>query len=392
LSRKQIFTMVFVLSIISAMLGCSREPTAPGDNSEITTMAQLGKVLFFDANLSQPSNMSCSTCHSPSAGFTDPDKAFPVSKGAVPNRFGNRNSQSVAYAAFSPAPYHDPVQRPGMMMGGLDIGGQFWDGRAPSLMEQAKGPLMNPLEMHNLDKREVVAAVRNSSYAASFEKIFGEGSLSEENVDIAFDHVAEAIAEYEKTSEVSPFSSRFDLSLSGKVALSAQESQGYNLFTGKANCVKCHAIDPAGPSDPVRQRYLFTNYAYQNTGVPKNPANPFYTLSPDLNPLGSNYIDIGHGAVTGLSTDNGKFKVPTLRNVAVTSPYMHNGYFNSLRDVVMFYNTRDEPSANWPPPEVKENVHRHMPPMDGTLGLLKLNDVEVDAIVAFLNTLTDGYK
>jgi cytochrome c peroxidase len=395
--------LVFIVSFSLSMIGCSREPIGPENSNqlnsssqkaipgEIVTMAQLGKVLFFDTNLSQPNRMSCATCHDPSAAFTDPNKTLPVSKGVLPLRYGNRNAQTVAYSAFSPAPYYDPVMRPGMM-GGLDIGGQFWDGRAATLVDQAKGPFMNPLEMHNVTKVQVINAVRNSSYAASFEKIFGKDSLSEKNIETAFEHVAEAIAEYEKTSEVSPFSSQFDCYLRGEASLTDQEAHGYNLFKGKANCVKCHAIKPASPSDPVKQEYLFTNFAYQNTGIPKNPANPFYSMPSPLNPAGLNYVDLGHGLVTGKSTDDGKFKIPTLRNVAITAPYMHNGYFTSLREVVMFYNTRDEQAANWPTPEVNRNVHRHMPPMDGTLGRLKLSDAEVDAIVAFLNTLTDGYR
>ncbi len=391
-------TKLFVIVLLSVSLtACGSDTTPIPASSQLTAKQLLGKAMFFDANLSAPSGMACATCHNPAAGFADPDTGFPVSKGVLPNTFGNRNAPSVAYAAFSPAPYHDPVQRRGMMMGGLDIGGQFWDGRAASLAEQAKGPLLNPLEMHNADKNTVMTAIRNSSYAALFEQVYGAGSLSAGNADAAFEQAVEAIAEYEKSHEVSPFTSKFDYSLAGKVSLTAQEAQGYSLFTGKANCVNCHAIAPVGPNDPVQQTYLFTNFAHQNLGVPRNPGNPFYALSSTLNPAGSNYIDYGHGAVTGVATENGKHKIPSLRNVAITPPYMHNGVFSTLREVVVFDNTRDEKTASWPPPEVPQNVHRHMPMPDGTcepntLGCLKLTDEEVDAIVAFLNTLTDGYK
>jgi cytochrome c peroxidase len=390
---------LFSLIALSASLTACGSDTAPpaASTTQLTAVQQLGKAMFFDANLSTPSGMACATCHDPAAGFADPDTALPVSKGIVSGTFGSRNAPSVTYAAFSPPPYHDPVQRRGMMMGGLDIGGQFWDGRAASLAEQAKGPLMNPLEMHNLDKSQVMSAIRNSSYAALFEQVYGAGSLSADNVDAAFEQVAAAISEYEKSNEVSPFTSKFDYYLAGKVALTAQEAQGYALFTGKANCVNCHAIAPVGPNDPVQQSYLFTNFAHQNIGVPKNPGNPYYAMLTALNPDGSKYVDFGHGAVTGVSTENGKFKIPSLRNVAITPPYMHNGVFHTLREVVVFDNTRDERNASWPPPEVPQNVHRHMPMADGTcepntLGCLKLTDEEVDAIVAFLTTLTDGYK
>jgi len=387
-----------LIVILSASLtACGSDSAQPAASTQLTAVQQLGKAMFFDTNLSTPSGMACATCHDPATGFADPDTRFPVSNGILSNTFGNRNAPSVAYAAFSPAPYHDPVQRRGMMMGGLDIGGQFWDGRAASLAEQAKGPLLNPLEMHNADKNMVITTIRNSSYAALFEQVYGAGSLLPDNVDSAFEHAVEAIAEYEKSREVSPFTSKFDYSIAGKVILTDQEALGYSLFTGKANCVNCHAIAPVGPNDPVQQSYLFTNFAYQNLGVPRNPGNPFYALSITLNPEGSNYIDYGHGAVTGVSTENGKHKIPSLRNVATTPPYMHNGVFNTLREVVVFDNTRDEKMANWPSPEVPQNVHRHMPMPDGTcepntLGCLKLTDDEVDAIVAFLNTLTDGYR
>lgn len=281
-------TLISAIILLESIGGCKSDPSSPIEPNQITSVEQLGKAIFMDTNLSTPSGQSCATCHSPEAGFTDSDKSFPVSKGAIKGRFGNRNAPSVAYAAFSPAPYHDPVQRPGMMMGGLDIGGQFWDGRAASLEEQAKGPLLNPLEMNNADKNEVISKIRNASYASAFEKIFGAGSLAADKVDAAFNHVAEAIAAYERSSEVSPFTSKFDLSLQGKVTLTEQESKGFAVFTGKANCVKCHSIAPVSPSDPVQQKYLFTNYAYQNTGIPKNPGNPYYTLPSSLNPDGSN--------------------------------------------------------------------------------------------------------
>ena len=161
--------------------------------------------------------------------------------------------------------------------------------------------------------------------------------------------------------------------------------------------MNCHAIAPAGPNDPVQTPYLFTNFAYQNTGAPKNPGNPFYSLPGALNLNGSNFIDAGHSTVVNDPLEKGKFKIPSLRNVAVTPPYMHNGVFSTLRTVIVFNNTRDEKTANWPAPEVPENVHRHMPMPDGScmpnkFGCLKLTDDEVDAIVSFLGTLTDGFK
>jgi cytochrome c peroxidase len=212
---------------------------------------------------------------------------------------------------------------------------------------------------------------------------------------------------------VNPFNSKFDLFLDGKVGLSDTEARGYALFTGKANCFRCHEL-----SNPDRPgvKPLFTNFGHQNLGAPANPDHPFYNLPSEYNPDGKNYVDLGLGAVVKDPKENGKFKIPSLRNVAVTPPYEHNGVFKTLREVVMFNNTRDLPGSNYPPAEVAENVHRHNPaemhgggnmaqppsghvkrmhgftPMPGTLGQLGLTDAEVDDIVAFLGTLTDGYQ
>jgi cytochrome c peroxidase len=347
-------------------------------------MVELGKALFFDASLSQPDGQSCATCHEPYAGFADPHSDFPVSRGVLPQRYGNRNAQSAAYAAFSPLFHFDPTVRPGVMEG-MYVGGLFWDGRSMTLEDQAKQPFLNPLEMHNFDKKQVVKAVLRAPYADLFIETFGP--LSSLTVDEAYDDIAAAIAAYERSSEVNSFSSKFDYYMAGEAQLTPQEANGYALFIGKAKCTNCHTGRQEAPDKPI----LFTSFGYQNIGVPKNPDNPFYSLPIWLNPAGKNYVDLGLGAILMDPKQNGKFKIPSLRNVAVTAPYMHNGYFASLREVVAFDNTRDVNPA-WPPPEVSENVHRHNPPMPGTFGRLGLTDQEIDDIVAFLHTLTDGYQ
>jgi cytochrome c peroxidase len=163
---------------------------------------------------------------------------------------------------------------------------------------------------------------------------------------------------------------------------------------GKGHCANCHAEGELG---------LFTNFGYQNLGTPRNPELPYYDLPPSLNPDGSDYIDRGIGDFLRsagypeevVAKEDGKLKIPSLRNCAVTAPYTHNGYHQTLREVIEFNNTRDLPDAGWPEPEVAENVHRHpmvVPGMPGTLGRLGLTDAEIDDLVAFLNTLTDGYQ
>ena len=344
------------------------------------TEEELGKLLYFDTNLSTPTGQSCASCHEPTAGFADPDSELPVSQGVLPqNRFGNRNSPTAAYATFSPEFGIDED-------GDTYVGGQFWDGRAKDLVEQAKGPFLNPLEMNNPSKLAVIVKVKNSEYADFFEEVthVNPKDLSKNNVEQAYNAVAEAIAAYESSAEVNQFSSRYDAYVATGTGLSDVEARGLELFNSeKAKCSQCHPSEP-GPYE--ENNALFTDYTYDNLGTPKNLDNPFYDLPKTFNPAGANFIDYGLGGILKADDEMGKFKVPTLRNIAVTSPYMHNGVFDDLTEVVNFYNTRDDPNANWPAPEVAQTVNV------GELGNLGLTAEEVTAIVAFMNTLTDGYE
>ena len=339
----------------------------------MTKKEQLGKEVFLDKNLSTPPGQACAHCHAAEAGFGQPDAELPVSKGVYSDRFGNRNDLTAAYAAFSPRFHYDADE-------GHYVGGLFWDGRAATLEEQAKGPFLNPLEMANSNAAAVVAKVQQSSYADLFREVFGPEAFIDPNR--AYDFVAEAIAAYERTHELNPFSSKYDLFLQGKVKLTDQEQRGLALFEDekKGRCIACHPNRPG----PNREPPLFTDFTYDNLGVPKNAESPFYYLPKSLNPDGTKFVDLGLGAVVKKPEENGKFRVPTLRNVAVTAPYMHNGIFKTLRQVVAFYNTRDV--GPWPAPEVSQNVNRE------ELGNLGLTEQEVDDIVAFLHTLTDGYE
>jgi cytochrome c peroxidase len=391
---------VLVLLMIVAFPGAG----AAGEN-----LAALGKRIFFDTALSTPAGQSCASCHASNAGFADPDRELPVSRGVIPERLGSRNAQSVAYAAYSPPLHYDATLRPGIMEP-MYVGGFFWDGRARTLEAQVKEPFLNPLEMHNADRAAVVASVRRASYAAEFDRACGGQGLAD--VDRAYDCVAAALAAYLRSPEVSPYTSKFDAWQAGKAELTAAEARGFALFTGKAKCKNCHSADPGPDGKP-----LFTNFGHQNTGVPRNPSLPFYGLPATLNPDGEKFVDRGLGDVlrkagvaeADAAREDGKFKIPTLRNAAVTPPYMHNGVFTTLRQVVVFNNTRDV--ATWPAPEVPQNVHRHisarhdarhaagahgghrhMAVEEGTFGRLGLSDQEIDDIVAFLHTLTDGYR
>jgi len=342
------------------------------ENSQLSKKEQLGKLLFFDENLSTPVGQSCASCHDPDAGFADPDTELPVSQGVIPqDHFGNRNFPTAAYASFSPNLHWDEDEE-------VYVGGQFWDGREKDIIAQAKGPFLNILEMHNPDILSLIKKIRNADYADMFINVFGHGA---DDTTRAYQYTAEAIAAYESSSELNQFSSKFDSQMEGNEVFTEQELLGLSLFVAenKGNCAACHPNIPG----PYSDKPLFTDYTYDNLGTPKNPDNPFYYIPKELNPDGENFIDYGLGGFLEKESEKGKVKVPTLRNVAITPPYMHNGVFKTLHEVVDFYNTRDV--KEWPEPEVAANLN-----ID-EMGDLGLTDAELDAIVAFMETLTDGY-
>lgn len=410
-----------LISFVVVFLVASAGFVGAKDNG-LTPIELLGKELFFD-KISVPDSMSCATCHAPSVGFTGPIPGInlhgAVYRGAVPQRFGNRKPPSSAYATFSPVFFYDEDE-------GLFVGGNFWDGRATGerlgnpAADQALGPFLNPVEQNNPSKQTVCEQVAASKYAELFEAVWGEGTLDcgPEGVDAVYDRIGLSIAAYEASSEVNQFSSKFDYWLEGKVELTELETIGLELFNGKALCAGCH---PSEPLAFISDKALFTDFTYDNLGVPKNPENPFYDMdrvfvdgSP-INPEGKNWVDRGLGEFLETRPEYadyaeanlGKHKVPTLRNVAKApgdafpKAYGHNGYFKSLKGIVHFYNTRDvkapcpDPFTTeadalrlgcWPVPEIPSNVNTD------ELGDLGLTPYEEDAIVAFLKTLSDGYK
>jgi cytochrome c peroxidase len=357
-------------------------------SSEPTTKEQLGKTIFSDVNLSEPSGQACADCHATNQAFRDPESDHTSSMGVIVGRFGVRNAPTAMYARFTPELHFDvPNQR--------WLGGLFWDGRAGSLEEQAEGPLLNPLEMANPDKAAVVEHVRASSYAHAFRKLYGAHAL--DDVDTGFAHVTEALAAYERTSELAPFSSKYDGYLAGKETLTAQEQHGLAIFEDpkRGNCASCHPSRPSADGTPP----LFTDFSYANLGIPRYQNNMFYRLPATLNPEGDRYTDHGLASIVGDSTQDGKFRVPTLRNITRTAPYGHNGYFANLDYMIDFLNTRDVGSRSvatcsragagarcaWPPPEVTATLDHHV----GNLGL---SEQDVADLVAFLDTLSDRSK
>jgi len=221
--------------------------------------------------------------------------------------------------------------------------------------------------------------VQNGPYADKFKEVFGSTVFN--NTATAYDKIVEAIAAYESTTEFAPFDSKFDCYLSDPSAypLTASEQRGFDLFTGNAKCSNCHTIPTNG--DPV----IFTNHMYFNIGVPQNPDNPAGTAP--------NFVDRGLGARTGNTLHDGLFKTPTLRNIELTAPYMHNGVFATLEEVVAFYFVDlkagepdvDPTRAGEQPPEVDANITSEV---EG-LGQLNTPSNVLD-LVAFMKTLTDG--
>ncbi|MGZ3458017.1 MAG: cytochrome-c peroxidase [Archangium sp.] len=368
----------------------------------------LGKLLFFDRRLSEPQGQPCAVCHGPAVGWTGPEQLInatgAVYEGAVPGRFGNRKPPASAYA--TPAPILH-VEDHGMAH---FVGGNFWDGRATGeklgnpAADQAQGPFLNPVEQNNPSAAVVVAKVCRGPYGWLFRAIYGLRIC--EDVERAYDAIALAIAAYEGSREVNAFSSKYDAWRAGRAELSPQERWGLELFEGKAHCANCHTTRPGPHGEPP----LFTDYTYDNLGVPRNLLNPWYWQF-EFNELGPFWVDYGLGAFLQTREDwspsarenLGKVKVPTLRNVdkrpypGFIKAYTHNGYFKSLESIVHFYNTRDvlplclpgfsgTPGVDcWPPPEVGLNLNTI------ELGNLGLSPQEEEALVAFLRTLSDGY-
>jgi len=389
-------------------------------------MELLGKSLFFD-KISEPGSMSCADCHAPSVGFTGPVPGInlhgAIYPGAVPQRAGNRKPPSSSYATFAPIFHYDEGE-------GLFVGGNFWDGRATGerlgnpAAEQALGPFLNPVEQNNPSMQAVLMKVAGSKYAGLWEEVWGEpvsyGTPYE--IERDYDRIGLAIAAYEASTEVNPFSSKFDIfwqnamyagldvtaiDMSNWTAyqglgLTKKETQGLALFNdeNKGKCALCHVLEPAEEGLPP----LLTDFTFDNLGVPRNPENPFYDMdevylddgSP-INPAGMDWVDPGLGGFLEtrlewqhMAAENyGKHKVPSLRNVGkrpneeFPKAYSHNGFFKSLREIVHFYNTRDV--GIWPPPEVAANVNTD------ELGDLGLSKTEEGLIVAFMETLSDGY-
>lgn len=371
---------ILLPGLLAALSACSLD-SEQMQSPEITQV-ELGQMLFFDPNLSKNRSQACSTCHDPTKGFVDlrltPGEKV-VSLGDDGHSLGLRNTPTASYAAFSPD-FHQNSK-------GVYVGGQFLDGRAKTLSEQAKGPPLNPIEMGMPDDTSVVERIKeNPIYARAFPALYGKSVLND--ADKAYTAMAESIAAFEQTDFFAPFDSKYDRTLRGEEKLTDQEELGRTLFFSQqfTNCNICHQLQQV----PGAENETFSNYEFHNIGVPSNP------FVQSLSSKGSAYVDKGLLEHPNIDDANqaGKFKTPTLRNVAVTGPYMHNGVFKDLRTVILFYNKYNSKSSKrqinpetgekWAAPEVAENIS-----MEELETGPALDNKRVNALVAFLKTLTD---
>lgn len=386
--------MLRVVAIItlSICLGFATFGTAA--NAEAPTpMELLGDLLYNDTGLSINGTQSCASCHTPATGFDDPDDHLPVSEGAISGLFGGRNAPSAAYAAFSPRFHWNAAE-------GLYVGGQFWDGRASSLADQASGPPVNSVEMGMPNHRRVVKAIVNGNplYHELFQEVFGIDlvgiKLNHKNVEEVYTAMTKAIEAFEKTVAFTRFNSRYDMYLAGQERLNLWERWGEHLFNGKAKCNLCHVTDFTTAPNGVAVPPMLTDFTYDNLGLPRNPEIDMLS--------GPQAVDLGLGgrpdvaAADPMGEQKGKFKVMSLRNIADTAPYGHNGVFKTLEEIVHFYNTRDvlplcsggveDPGFGktcWAEAEYPDTVNTE------ELGNLKLKPWQEKALVAFLKTFSD---
>ncbi len=379
-----------ILALCLTACGGGGSGSSGTSSSTLSAAAQVGESLFNDPILSSTGAMSCASCHDKANHHAAPDTRS-VPAGANAGHEAGRQAPSLQYLKFNTAF--------AFAGDGTPTGGFTWDGRATSLADQASGPLLNPNEMANTSIDDVVAKLKRSAHAAAFRKVFGDDIL--ERPADAFARLLFALQQYQiEDPDFAPFSSKFDLWQAGKAQLTSAELKGWSLFNdpNKGNCAACHVSTPVGGNRP-----LFTDNTFDNLGVPRNPE---IKANAD-----SNYYDLGlcgptRADLSGRTDLCGAFRVPSLRNVARTAPYFHNGAIKTLTDAVRFYVRRDTNPEEWYPTDANgvvlkfndlplayhTNVNVTEAPYNRKPGdAPALNESEIADLVSFLNTLTDGY-
>jgi cytochrome c peroxidase len=372
----------------AASMAPGSQVTTPTSRSRIA----LGRAIFFDPALSEPPGTSCASCHVPERAFSGNNGSpIGVAQGSRSHHFARRNSPSRLYLKYVPR-FHfyasDDAIQPS------PFGGFFWDGRADSIVEVVREPLLDPNEMNNRDVSQIVRKIVSGRYAADFRREFGDVFSDPQATVTALGRAVEAFL---TGDDMAPFSSRYDAYVRGEAKLTALEARGLKLFKDpdKGNCVSCHRVYDTSKNP---ERSLFTDFGYDAVAVPRNwkiPAN----ADPE-------HFDLGLCERRDARTPSNdemwcaSFRTPSLRNVAVRDSFMHNGVFTSLRDAVAFYATRATDPMRWyesrvkfedVPPKYRRQVNVNSIPYNRRNGdEPALAEADVDAIVAFLLTLTDA--
>ena len=369
--------------------------------ARLSRIEQIGLRVFNDTNLSEPRGLACVGCHMAGTGFANNNGSRTgVALGGKPGSLGLRNAMTNAYSGLVPG-FSFRVED-----GELEaIGGHFWDGRANTLTEQAQAPFLNPLEMNNPNAQAVIDKIARSAYAPLLRAEFGNGIFSD--AAVAMQQVGTAVEAFERSAQMQPFTSKYDAMVRGETRLNPQEQRGMALFMDPvgANCAGCHLMSPTS-GNPLDSP--FSEFTYYATGIPRNRAiaqntDPAFF---DLGLCGPNRSKpvIPATAPAGSSVEDfcGKFRMVSLRNVALRQAFMHNGFFKDLREVVNFYSTRNSDPQRWYGPSgvpndlpaaYLPNIENKKAPFDrkrsdGPL----LSPTETDDLLAFLRTLNDGFS
>ena len=362
--------------LAAAFLAAGQKPLSRAEASRRAEgLAALGRKVFFDPSLSGSGKLSCASCHDPAFAYGPPN-ALAVQKGGIDlTQSGHRATPSLRYLQSVPPfseHYYEAEASGDDSIDGGPTGGLTWDGRIDRLRDQARIPLLSPFESANASPSAIVAAASRSSYVADFRTLSAQSE--------PFETIIAALEAFQQDyREFYPYSSKYDAWLAGKTVLTDAESRGLKLFEnpGKGDCARCHVSTRGTTGTPPQ----FTDYALVALGVPRNPEIPA-NADPtwfDLGMCGPDRTDLR-------SRDEycGKFRTPTLRNVALRQSFFHNGVFHTLREAVEFYAKRDTNSKfDDLPPKYRGNLETGSP--------FVLTDSEIDDIVAFLKTLTDGF-
>ena len=363
---------IFILHLL--LIPCTG---AWGDNALII---ELGKDLFSNMNLSKNRNVACATCHNPENAFIDPRKDAAegaISSGTIKNSFGRRNTPTLTYTLLTPPLISDSTG---------PIGGLFFDGRVNKFEDQILHPLFDENEMGLSNELMLFNRLKaDSEVKEKITQIFGQEAF--ETPGALLNSVQTSIAAFERSKEFSAFDSKYDRFLEGSYTMSKQEERGFNIFFSDVyNCMNCHLLNKG----TLSKKEPFTDLRYHNIGVPRNQVLAREELR------GPSYNDRGleENPSFSNSENRGKFKTPTLRNVAVTSPYMHNGIFQELRTALLFYNfhliknesalTNPETMEYWGNPENPDSINDDLLTLGQPLDVAK-----VDSLIAFLKLLTD---